>query len=119
MVEQTYVETVARLKKIGLADTVSRTLAVLVDHQWHKLRDIERLADLRQPEVSLAISRHLKKFIEIKEVQNPKTRGRPEKHVLMTMNMYQSLLGFLQKAENERHKLVLGAIDSVRIIPKR
>lgn len=119
MEEQKFVEMVARFKKIGLPETVARVLAVLVDHQGHKLRDIERLADLRQPEVSIAVNKHLKKFIETKEIQNPETRRRPEKHVTMTSNMYQSLLSTLQKAENDRHKVVLGAIDSVRVVPKR
>lgn len=124
MEEQKFVEMVVRFKKIGLKETVARTLAVLVDHQWHSLRDIERGADLRQPEVSLALSRHLKKFIEIKEVDTPckpdmRKCGRPSKHVQMTANMYQSLLSTLQKAENERHKGVLGAIDSVRVTPKK
>ena len=69
------------LIKSGVKRTVALVVEVLSDCKVHTMRDIERKADLRQPEVSVAIS-ILHEYLTISEKPSL-NRGRPSKCVAM------------------------------------
>ena len=62
----------------GTDRVIAGVIEVLADGKWHTMRDIERAADLRQPEVSGAIS-HLAEYVELRNSKG--ARGRPQKCV--------------------------------------
>lgn len=62
----------------GTDRVIAGVIEVLADGKWHSMREIERAADLRQPEVSSAIS-HLAEYVELRNSKG--ARGRPQKCV--------------------------------------
>lgn len=62
----------------GTDRVIAGVIEVLADGKWHTMREIERAADLRQPEVSGAIS-HLSEYVELRNAKG--ARGRPQKCV--------------------------------------
>lgn len=72
-------EFVSLLVRIGIKQTVARTLVLFARLKTATSRDIEHGADLRQPEVSLAV-KYLegKGWIETRESVTP-SKGRPIK----------------------------------------
>lgn len=62
----------------GTDRIIAGVIEVLADGKWHSMREIERTADLRQPEVSGAIS-HLSEYVELRNSKG--ARGRPQKCV--------------------------------------
>jgi predicted transcriptional regulator len=97
-----------RLISISTPRTQALVLEALSDFEWHSLRDVERAADLRQPEVSMAV-KALGKTIE-KKVREHAGKGRPEKMVRCTKKGLVSLL------ENEVNKRMEEVADINEII---
>ena len=62
----------------GTDRVIAGVIEVLADGKWQSMREIERTADLRQPEVSSAIS-HLSEYVELRNSKG--ARGRPQKCV--------------------------------------
>ena len=62
----------------GTDRVIAGVIEVLADGKWHSMREIERAADLRQPEVSIAIGT-LAEYLETKTAGG--AHGRPQKCV--------------------------------------
>ena len=62
----------------GTDRVIAGVIEVLADGSWHTMREIERAADLRQPEVSIAIGK-LAEYVELRNAKG--ARGRPQKCV--------------------------------------
>jgi len=73
---------VENLLLLAVPRTVANVIDVLSDGKEHSLRDIERKADLRQPEVSIAIST-LSSYVTVEEKRDVRGRGRPQKFITM------------------------------------
>jgi len=77
------------LVSLGASRTVAKVIEVLSDNKEHSLRDIERKADLRQPEVSLAVA-EIGSFLA-SEYRHSEGggKGRPTKYVKMSRDRYE------------------------------
>ena len=102
------------LIKAGVPRTVSHVIAVLSDEQWYTMRQIERIADLRQPEVSKAVMQ-LSSFVRTKDGDN--THGRPEKVVMLKRKDIKRFIaaysGTLEAAHMERMVAVADAMKEI------
>jgi predicted transcriptional regulator len=78
---------VESLLLLDVPRTVANVIAVLSDGKEHSLRDIERKADLRQPEVSIAIGL-LSSYVTVEEKRGDGGRGRPQKFITMRRGKY-------------------------------
>ena len=78
---------VENLLLLAVPRTVANVIDVLSDGKEHSLRDIERKADLRQPEVSIAIST-LSPYVTVEEKRDVGGRGRPQKFITMKRKAY-------------------------------
>ena len=67
---------VERLQACGTRRIVASVFEFMnSDHSWHTQRDIERKADLRQPEVSTAL-KELAPYIEIRKLDHNEGNGK-------------------------------------------
>lgn len=80
------------LQKLGFRKNESKVLSVLMDGEWHTSREIEHTADMRQPEVSIAL-KGLVAYVEFDEINNGKS-GAPIKPVRLEFGK-ESLIEFL------------------------
>ncbi len=80
------------LVSLGASRTVAKVIEVLSDHKEHSLRDIERKADLRQPEVSLAVGEIYSYLIIEQWNVEGGGKGRPQKYVKMDRGSYEMYL---------------------------
>jgi len=78
---------VENLLLLAVPRTVANVIDVLSDGKEHSLRDIERKADLRQPEVSIAIST-LSSYVTVEEKRGDGGRGRPQKFITMNRKAF-------------------------------
>ena len=84
----------------GVSRIHAKVVEALSDGQFHSLRDIEKLVDLRQPEVSLAAI-CLSEYLEASE--NPSGgKGRPEKCVRTSRENYREYISKLVAAKREK-----------------
>lgn len=68
------------LLKIGFKRPVAKTLACLADGTEKNSFEIELAAELRQPEVSVALRELMQKgFVDFREVKKSSGKGRPTK----------------------------------------
>ena len=98
-----------KLTACGMRRTLALVVEVLSDNEWHKFRDIERKADLRQPEVSQAV-KEIKEYIEIQKCEERQfDHGRCMQKIRITKpKMDEFTLAFIQKKEKE--------IDEIRAL---
>lgn len=88
------------LIKAGVKRPVAKVVEVLSDYQYHTMREIEREADLRQPEVSLVV-KVLDGYVTIETQQGD--RGRPQNVVSMKKpNLVAFISDQKKRAESER-----------------
>jgi len=89
---------------LGVHRTVSLVVEALADGEPHTLREIERITDLRQPEVSLAVS-EIKDYVLVKEKCDGE-RGRPIKIVKLPLKSYQRyVLSIVERTREGRVKI--------------
>lgn len=75
------------LFKLGLKKNSAKILVYLANAHTATSRDIERATDLRQPEVSIAMSTLMEeKWIDYQENKS-ENKGRPEKTYTLTLSM--------------------------------
>lgn len=72
---------------LNVPRTTAKVLEVLSDGKEHTLREIERVADLRQPEVSIAVEQ-ISSYVTITKLNPEFGRGRPQKVVQMSKRAY-------------------------------
>jgi len=106
-------EFVNLLVQIGTKKNVAKVLVFLANAKKATQRMIERGADLRQSEVSLAISR-MKERGWVAETQAPSERkGRPNKQYRLAIPISR-ILSTLEQAAREQVDRQLGAVDRIR-----
>lgn len=84
---------VENLVCLGESRIVATVVSLLSDETPRSMRDIEREADLRQPDVSLAV-KELALFVGVAEKRDGST-GRPQKVITMTKDGYAGYLNAL------------------------
>ncbi len=75
------------LMRLGMPITVANVLAVLSDFEEHSLHEIEREADLGQPEVSSAVST-ISVYTTSRWEKAGVGKGRPQKYVTLPYGDY-------------------------------
>lgn len=106
-------EYVSLLVRIGIKQTIAKTLVLLARLKTATSRDIEHGADLRQPEVSVAM-KYLegKGWIGCKETLAP-TKGRPIK--IWTLKVpVRNILDTVTREKQDELKARLEMIERVR-----
>lgn len=94
-------EIIDLLISLGVSHNIAKTLICLHKHGPSKSTDLQRRCALRQPDVSIAISR-LNELGVVNIVQvNSKGRGRPSHIYELAMPLNEALVPFRQQA-NER-----------------
>jgi predicted transcriptional regulator len=96
---------VENLLLLDVPRTVANVIDVLSDGKEHSLRDIERKADLRQPEVSIAIST-LSSYVTVEEKREVGGRGRPQKFITMSKKDYACYVSVCLECFKARYEVV-------------
>jgi predicted transcriptional regulator len=94
------------LMVLGVHRTVSLVVEALVDGEPHTLREIERITDLRQPEVSLAM-KEIANYTKVYDDPNGSNgRGRPIKIVELPLKSYRRyVLSIVERTRAEQVKV--------------
>lgn len=101
------------LIKIGLKRNVARVLVYLANNAEATSRDIERGTDLRQPEVSLAMTAMIEQdWVENREIK-AENKGRPVKIYRLSRPVGE-IMDSLEKAKREEANLQLSIIQQIR-----
>lgn len=96
----------------GLKRAEAKVLIYLFKHNTAFSRNIEHEMDLRQPEVSLAMSAFLKrKWIKLRYLKK-KSKGRPTIEYRLVVKKYKILLQ-LKKEVNDRLKKLYNVLDNL------
>ena len=103
-----------KLMACGIRRTVSNVVELLVsDFDWHKFRDIERKADLRQPEVSMAIKEILP-YVEVRTSNEKREeKGRPTKEFRLTEAAANGLIKSIVASEEEKIEKIRKSLDDL------
>jgi predicted transcriptional regulator len=103
------------LRRCGVGRTVSEVVSVLREtNGWMTMRQVERTADMRQPEVSIAVS-DLRQYIATKKEKSP-GKGRPQKMVCMTDALYAAYLTSLKnKIETETSDRLKALVELMEV----
>lgn len=111
-------EMIELFRKINLTRPIALTLACLAKGREISSQNIEMLAGLRQPEVSLAM-RYLQtnKWIEYREEKKSKGKGRPIKMYRLTVPLNQ-IIGKLEEDIIAESRQVLNNIELLKKIPE-
>ncbi len=97
-------EFVSLLVDLGTDKQVSKTLVSLANDDWLKSKEIQKITDLSQPEVSMAIN-DLKKrgFLEERMIEREK-RGRPEATYSLNKSISEVMEEIKKKWRMEKQK---------------
>ncbi len=85
------------------------------DHEYHSLRDIERACDLRQPEVSIVVTR-LALLLDVNLAKKEPGKGRPIKSARLTEEKFaayiDSIKTTIEKEYGDRIAAVVSLIEA-------
>lgn len=106
-------EFVSLLIMAGMQKNVAKVLVFLAGAGTATSRTIERGADLRQPEVSIALSR-MKALVWVADKPLPsKRKGRPNKEFRLSLPLRQ-ILAMIEQAARQNMEQQLGIVHRMR-----
>jgi predicted transcriptional regulator len=94
---------------LGVPRTVANVVELLSDNKSRTMHEIERESDLRQPEVSTAIT-ILSPFIKI-TLKNSEAQGRPQKVVCMSPANYVRYIDHIAEKQERQYSKTKDALE--------
>lgn len=101
-----------KLEALGVSRTIARVVEVLADGNPRTMHEIERAADLRQSEVSNAVTT-LSGFFTISYRDTKLGRGRPQKIVQMKPDNYRKYISEWADYKKREYENVMKAVDEL------
>lgn len=102
------------LEALGVSRIIARVVEVLSDGKSHTLHEIEKAADLRQNEVSNAVTT-LSSIFTISYSNKP-GRGHPQKIVQMSQDNYKRYISEWADYKKQEYESVMKAVQELESV---